>query len=67
MLATPDRPPLLSAATFGHDGFGGQAGWADPHHRASIGFVTNHLIAGPTEHDRWLSLVAEVRHILEND
>lgn len=65
MLATPGRPPLLSESTFGHDGFGGQAGWADSRHRAGIGFVTNHLITGPHEHERWLSLASEVRRVLE--
>lgn len=67
MLETPGRTPLLSTTSFGHDGFGGQAGWADVRHRAGIGFVTNRLIGGPTEHDRWARLVAEVRKILEND
>ncbi|MFM6967461.1 MAG: serine hydrolase domain-containing protein [Microbacteriaceae bacterium] len=67
MLDTPGRSPLLSPTSFGHDGFGGQAGWADVRHRAGIGFVTNRLIGGPTEHDRWVRLVAEVRKILEND
>ena len=67
MLATPGKPELLSPYTFGHDGFGGQAGWADPQHKASIGFVTNDLVTGTHEHDRWIALVAAVRHVLEND
>lgn len=65
MLATPGKPELLSATCFGHDGLGGQAGWADPTHKASIGFVTNHLVSGTEEHRRWTGLVAEVRRILE--
>lgn len=65
MLATPGKPALLSATSFGHDGLGGQAGWADPTHNASIGFVTNHLVSGAEEHRRWTELVAEVRRVLE--
>ena len=65
MLATPGKPELLSATSFGHDGLGGQAGWADPTHKASIGFVTNHLVSGTEEHQRWMGLVAEVRRVLE--
>lgn len=57
--------PLLSPTSFGHDGFGGQAGFADPTHRASFGFLTNYLIVGSQEHVRWTELVTEVRHILE--
>ena len=66
MLATPGKPALLSTDSFGHDGFGGQAGWADLQHKASIGFVTNNLVAGTHEHDRWIALVAEVRRKLES-
>jgi CubicO group peptidase (beta-lactamase class C family) len=67
MLATHGKPELLSPHSFGHDGLGGQAGWTDPTHKASIGFVTNHLVSGADEHRRWTTLVAEVRRILEND
>jgi CubicO group peptidase (beta-lactamase class C family) len=65
MLATPGKPEMLSPASFGHDGLGGQAGWADPTHKASVGFVSNYLLSGGAEHDRWISLVAEVRRVLE--
>jgi len=67
MLATHGKPELLSPHSFGHDGLGGQAGWTDPKHKASIGFVTNHLVSGADEHRRWTGLVAEVRRILKND
>ena len=65
MLECEARSPLLSPASFGHDGFGGQAGFADPTHRASFGFVTNYLIVGSQEHTRWKTLVGEVRKVLE--
>ena len=67
LLATPGKPELLSPHSFGHDGLGGQAGWADPTHNAAIGFVSNCLLSGGQEHQRWIGLVAEVRRILEND
>lgn len=67
MLECEARSPLLSSTSFGHDGFGGQAGFADVTHRASFGFVTNYLIVGRNEHTRWKSLVHEVRAILEKD
>lgn len=66
MLATDGKPEMLSEASFGHDGLGGQAGWADPTHRASIGFVSNYLLSGGSEHERWIRLVAEVRRVLES-
>ena len=65
MLECEARSPLLSPASFGHDGFGGQAGFADPTHKASFGFVTNYLIVGRQEHARWKALVGEVREVLE--
>lgn len=67
MLECEARFPLLSSTSFGHDGFGGQAGFADVAHRASFGFVTNYLIVGRNEHARWKSLVHEVRTILQKD
>ena len=67
MLATPGKPESLSPRSFGHDGLGGQAGWADLDLKASIGFVSNHLLSGGTEHDRWVSLAAAVKKILHND
>ncbi|MEY4898369.1 MAG: hypothetical protein RL294_180 [Actinomycetota bacterium] len=65
MLECEARSPLLSPTSFGHDGFGGQAGFADPTHRASFGFVTNYLIVGSREHHRWKTLVGKVRAVLE--
>ncbi|PTW91313.1 CubicO group peptidase (beta-lactamase class C family) [Microbacteriaceae bacterium MWH-Ta3] len=64
MLAS-DKMPLLSPTSFGHDGLGGQAGFADLRHRAAFGFTSNCIITGPTEHNRWTELVAATRLILE--
>ncbi len=65
MLDTPARIPLLSPTSFGHDGYGGQAGWADVTHRASFAFLTNNLVFGSREHDRWRGIIADVRRTLE--
>ncbi|NJP90911.1 beta-lactamase family protein [Nonomuraea sp. FMUSA5-5] len=37
--------PLLSDASFGHDGAGGQAGFADPVHHVGFGYLTNRMQA----------------------
>ena len=36
----------LTASSFGHDGAGGQVGFADPLHKAGFGFITNWMEAG---------------------
>jgi CubicO group peptidase (beta-lactamase class C family) len=41
-LASP-MLPWLSAASFGHDGAGGQMGFADPAYRIGLGYVTNYM------------------------
>lgn len=35
--------PWLSEYSFGHDGAGGQSGFADPIHEVGFGYVTNHM------------------------
>lgn len=42
-LATPPLLPWLSAESFGHDGAGGQVGFADPKHEIGFGYVSNHM------------------------
>ncbi|MBZ4486741.1 beta-lactamase family protein [Microbacterium sp. cx-55] len=42
MIHSPERP-LLSPASFGHDGAGGQLAFADSDHGVGFGFVTNDL------------------------
>jgi CubicO group peptidase (beta-lactamase class C family) len=41
-----DSRRYLTAASFGHDGAGGQVGFADPLHRVGFAFVTNWMEAG---------------------
>jgi CubicO group peptidase (beta-lactamase class C family) len=44
-LARPQLAPIWGASegAFGHDGFGGQIGFADPKERLGVGFVRSHL------------------------
>jgi CubicO group peptidase (beta-lactamase class C family) len=57
-----ERTPLLSSASFGHGGMGGQAGFADPDARVGFAYVTNHLVH---ENDtRSATLVGELRTLL---
>lgn len=42
-LAAPPMLPWLSPASFGHDGAGGQMGFADPTLRIGFGYVTNYM------------------------
>lgn len=55
--------PLISPASFGHDGAGGQFGFADPDARIGFGYVTNHL--DRANDTRGLTLVATLRDILD--
>jgi CubicO group peptidase (beta-lactamase class C family) len=55
--------PLISPASFGHDGAGGQFGFADPDARIGFGYVTNHL--DRANDTRGSTLVATLRDILD--
>jgi CubicO group peptidase (beta-lactamase class C family) len=41
IVANPEHSPVLSNTTFGHDGLGGQQGFADLNHRIGFSYVTN--------------------------
>jgi len=41
IVANPEHSPVLSSLTFGHDGLGGQQGFADLEHRIGFGYTTN--------------------------
>lgn len=53
IVANPEHSPVLSATTFGHDGLGGQQGFADQDLKIGFGYCTN-----------WIPMVADgmVRH-----
>ncbi|HLP22641.1 MAG TPA: serine hydrolase domain-containing protein [Microbacteriaceae bacterium] len=65
MLETPALRPALGPGSFGHDGLGGQIGWASPSRGASIGYVSNALHPGATQLDRWGELCAAFLASLE--
>lgn len=52
----------LGDACFGHDGAGGQVGFADPQRRIGFGFVTNWMM-GP-EDQRATAVIAALRSVL---
>lgn len=64
MLNTPERNPLTSVRSFGHEGLGGQVGFADPENNVGFAFLTNNLQFGEKEHARWSLLVSELKTIL---
>ena len=41
IVANPTHSPVLSNRTFGHDGLGGQQGFADLNYKIGFGYVTN--------------------------
>jgi CubicO group peptidase (beta-lactamase class C family) len=41
IVANPNHSPVLSENTFGHDGLGGQQGFADLNYQIGFGYVTN--------------------------
>lgn len=43
MLSSPPSRPMLSAASFGHDGAGGQLGFADDEFGVGFGYVSNQM------------------------
>lgn len=48
IVANQEHSPVLSNTTFGHDGLGGQQGFADQTHGIGFGYVTN-----------WIPMVAD--------
>ncbi len=43
MISSPPIRPMLSASSFGHDGAGGQLGFADEEYRVGFGYVSNQM------------------------
>jgi CubicO group peptidase (beta-lactamase class C family) len=58
--ATPDDSLILSEAAFGHIGFGGSIGFADPRARFSFGYMMNRMGAGAALNPRGQRLVDAV-------
>lgn len=60
MLHTPGIGEFLSEASFGHDGFGGRAGFADPKHQIGFAYTTNLLHQDEKSNLNWSKLAKEV-------
>jgi len=56
----------LSNTTFGHDGLGGQQGFADLDHRIGFGYVTNWIPMISDGMARHREITAELRRTLDN-
>ena len=63
-IFSPGSLEYLSPAGFGHDGFGGQTGWADPSSGIGFAFLTDYLLSGPEEHQRALAVTAQLKKTL---
>ncbi len=56
-LDSPARP-MLSSRSFGHDGAGGQLGFADPDLRAGFAYITNRMGGADDQRARRLTMAA---------
>lgn len=61
---TPGGLEYLSPKGFGHDGFGGQTGWADPEHGIGFAYLSDFLLSGPEERRRHESIGAALKQTL---
>jgi CubicO group peptidase (beta-lactamase class C family) len=63
IVANPEHSPVLSETTFGHDGLGGQQGFADQKNEIGFGYVTNWIpmvADGMARHREITKVLAEV-------
>jgi CubicO group peptidase (beta-lactamase class C family) len=63
IIANPEHSPVLSNTTFGHDGLGGQQGFADLNHRIGFSYTTNWIpmvADGMARHREITKVLAEV-------
>ena len=66
IVANPSHSPVLSEKTFGHDGLGGQQGFADLNYRVGFGYVTNWIPMVSDGMARHRAITAELRTALES-
>jgi len=66
IVANPEHSPVLSPKTFGHDGLGGQQGFADLNHRIGFGYVTNWIPMVANGMARHRELTKVLSGVLEN-
>lgn len=61
-MLNSERRQFLTPASFGHDGAGGQVGFADPLNRVGFGYITNRLEM--SEDNRAASVIDALRHVI---
>ena len=66
MLHTPGWREWSSDGGFGHDGLGGQAGFADVKHRIGFAYTSSFLRGGLTEQDNQQRIIRELGRVLES-
>ncbi len=66
IVANPEHSPVLSDKTFGHDGLGGQQGFADLNYRIGFGYVTNWIPMVANGMARHRELTAVLKKTLDN-
>ncbi len=64
IVANPSHSPVLSKKTFGHDGLGGQQGFADLEERIGFGYVTNWIPIVGDGMARHRAITEELRKVL---
>lgn len=65
MLASPPSRPMLSDRSFGHDGAGGQLGFADDTYRVGFAYLSNQM--GPVLDQRANELTSALLRCLQAD
>jgi CubicO group peptidase (beta-lactamase class C family) len=66
IVANPGHSPVLSDKTFGHDGLGGQQGFADLNHRIGFGYTTNWIPVVGDAMGRHREITKVLKQVLEN-
>ena len=66
IVAKPTHSPVLSDKTFGHDGLGGQQGFADLNYKVGFGYVTNWIPMVSDGMARHRAITTELRTALES-
>lgn len=65
MLHTENIGEFLSSTSFGHDGFGGRVGFADPLHEIGFAYTSNLLHQGENQHSNWKQIAKKLLDVLE--
>ena len=64
MLNVPGYREMVGKTSFGHDGLGGQQGFADLDHRIGFAYTTSYLFSGESEQENQQELAATLRKVL---